>query len=54
MGLGYRFMDYRSMAAWNGQHYLKVATCRAPAESLAKRVLVTSAIVKVAREFHTN
>ncbi len=54
MGLGYRFMDYRSMAAWNGQHYLKVATCRAPAESLAQRVLVTSAIVKVAREFHTN
>lgn len=54
MGYGYRLMDYRYMAAWNGQHYLKVATYRAPAESLAQRVLVTSAIVKAAREFHTN
>ena len=54
MGLAHRFMDYRYMAAWNGQHYLKVATYRAPAGSLAQRILVTSATVKVAREFHTN
>ena len=54
MGLGYRFMDYGYMAAWNGRHYLKVATYRAPGGSLAQRILVTSAIVKVARDFHAN